>query len=167
MTEYTTKDEFESIDAEFDACHKIVLACVGNDSPITDEIEEAADRLFDIAIQLGDPLMLAFCLARFSDFVRQKRAPPWVMLEQINDAFLRYRSSEADTLDAAFGLKQNERGRPSRFYDRFVARTHCRVIEYFSQSMGVGKATEKAEELFEEADLRRTYLKYRRLVKSK
>lgn len=167
MTDYTTKDEFAAIDAEFHACYYKMRECLNQDLPITDEIEDAADRMFDIAIQLGDPLMLTYCLIAYGDFVAQHRAPPWSMLEHVKDAFRRCRLGGSVSMDSAFGLKQNEKGRPSRFYDRFIARTHSRVIEYFSQSMGVGKATEKAEELFEEADLRRTYSKYRRFVKSK
>jgi hypothetical protein len=167
MTPYTTKDEFEAVDAEFDACHNKVMRCICDETQIADEIEEAADRMFDISIQLGDPLMLAFCLARFSDFIQQRRAPPWAMLEQVNDAFNRYRSPGGGSLEAAFGLKQSKQGRPARWRERIVARTHSRMIEYFTQSMSDGEAIAKAEEHFGKPDLRRAYQRYRRIVKRK
>jgi hypothetical protein len=164
---YETKDKFEAIDAEFNATHVKVLICVCDNAPITEEIEEAADRMFDIALQLGDPLMLALCLARFEDFIKQRRPPPWTMLEHVNDAFHRYRASGGGSMDAAFGLKQTERMRPNRWLAREVSRTQSRFIEYFTQTMSDSKAIAKAEQFFNKPDLRRTYAKYRRIIKRK
>lgn len=169
MTEYTTDDEFEAIDAEFEACHTKILRCIHDKTPITMEIEEAADRMLDIAIyELGDPDMLAFCMSLFDDFLKQGRVPPLPMLEHLNEAFKRYRAPGGTSLDAAFGLKRPTKGQPQRWVKRLQARTRSRVVEYFANELkSESKAIGIAKELFGEKEIKRDYKKYRRIVKSK
>lgn len=167
MTATPTSDEFESFDTEFEEASRKIGLCLENQTPITDEIEEAADRQFDIAIQLGDRAMLMVCLAGFARFVEHNRTPPWAMLAQLHDAFRRFGIGDCDTIDAAFGLKQTQKGRPSRWPNRVIARFKAGLVESLVAPLGVNKARETIEELLDEPDLRRTHSKYRRIVKRK
>lgn len=169
MTEYTTEDEFEAIDAEFERCWLKVTICIMEGSPITNEVDEAADRMLDIAIyELGDPSMLAFCMSLFDGFLEHGRIPPLPMIEHMNEAFKRYRSPEGTTLDAAFGLKRTMKGQPTRWSKRAPARTRSRVVEYLSNELkSDSKAIGLAKQMFGEKGIERDYRKYRRIVKSK
>lgn len=157
--------DFTLFDQEFDDAHKQVLVCSADPTaPITDAVELAADRMFDIAIQLGDQLMLAFCFARFDDFMRQGRTPPRTMLEHVNEAGRRFRSGDK-SLDAAFGLKHPRRGRPPSWLGRQIGRTvACVIASYLHDGIATNEtdATARAEEFFRRSDLRRTWRKYRK-----
>lgn len=163
----TTQDNFGAFDAEFAAAFLKVSSCRADQTPINEEIETAADTMFDIAIQLGDPDMLSMCFAVFAGFIEQRRAPPWTMLEHVHDAFRRYRVADCDTLDAAFGLKQAKKGQPSRWVKRVRDRFQSGLVWSLVEPLGANKARETVEELLDEPDLRRVYAKYRMIVKGK
>jgi hypothetical protein len=163
---FSTGDEFAVIDEEFENAHHEVLACVCNPkSAITPSVEDASDLMFDIAIQLGDKTMLAFCFGRFNDFITQGRPPPRAMLEHINDAFTRFRSGVP--IDAAFGLKHSKRKRPPSWKKRLEDRTAASVIAHFVIKKGSETAgREEAEDVLKRPDLRRIWKKYRRIKKA-
>jgi hypothetical protein len=165
--EYSTNDEHARLDEAFDAAHDAVTRCIVSNAEITDEVEEAADAMFDISVQLGDRLMLAFCFARYDDFVRARRAPPWAMLEHIGDALTRYRSHGGTTLDAAFGLAKSGKGRPPSWLERLQNRTASDFIAHLVMEKGLSenKAIAQAEDFFKRGDLRDVWLKFRRIVK--
>jgi hypothetical protein len=168
MNDRIKSDDFARPDKEFDSAHNTVMAFINSGrAEITPEVEDAADLMFDIAIQLGDALMLACCLARFDDFVRARRTPPWSMLEHINDAFTRYRGSGAATLNAAFGLQKEGKGRPPSWKVRLTNRTAASFIAYEIMTNGLSetKAIEKAEERLKRGDLRDVWRQYRKIVK--
>jgi hypothetical protein len=165
--EYSTNDAHASMDEEFEMAHDTILRCITSNAEITNEVEEAADRMFDIAIQLGDRLMLGLCFARYDDFVNARSAPPWVMLAHIGDAFRRYRAHGSTTLDAAFGLAKGGKGRPPSWLERQQNRTASSFIAYLVMEKGLSenKAIAQAEDFFKRGDLRDVWKKFRRIVK--
>lgn len=165
--EYSTNDVHARMDDEFEAAHNVVFICGCGTAEVSPEVEEAADRMFDIAIQLGDRDMLKLCFARYDDFVKARRAPPWAMLAHIGDAFTRYRSHGNTTLDAAFGLAKSGKGRPPSWSERLQNRTASNFIAYLvmEKDLSQNKAIAQAEDFFKRGDLRDVWKKFRRIVK--
>ena len=168
----TEKDEFEEIDRAFGQAFMTVHACVLKGQPVTDDIEEAVDTMFDLAFRQADPSMLKMCVGVcFDHFIDQKRRPPWAALEHIKDAFRRWQKPEAPSLNAAFGMNQDGRGARSRWEDRVAKRLHFLWMDMLTderspEKLSVEAAAAKVEDLLRVKDLKRSYSKHRRKVKS-
>jgi hypothetical protein len=116
--------------------------------------------------------MLQICVSVcFDHFIDQKRRPPWAALEHIKDAFRRWQTPEAPSLDAAFGMDQAGRGARSRWRDRGQKRAHFVWMDLLTddrspEKLSVEAAAEVVEDVWHAKDMKRSYSKHRRKVKS-
>ena len=156
----------DSIDADFERHHKAILqniAGVIDDDTADDE----AKKLTKLALSSGDQLMLACLFARFDDYLNAGRVPPNAMLVGISEAFSKFRSGM--TMDEAFGLKKQGRGKPASYLRREIARTHAAAV---AALIGRDETLEVACEMvaenksvghgFSESQIKRNYLKYKK-----
>lgn len=167
----TEKDGLEEIDRAFEQAMMTVLNCSFEDRPITDDVEEAVDTMFDLAFQQADPSMLHACMGVcFKDFINQKRRPPWAALEHIKGAFQRWQNPEAPSLNAAFGMNQDGRGARSLWEDRLQKDVLFRWMDMLTdnrnpEKLSVEAAAAELEDFWHAKDMKRSYNKYRQKVK--
>lgn len=163
----TNKDGFYDIDKEFGEAFRVVAECAVNaDRPVTAQVEDAADRMFDLAIQQADPTMLSAAItAGFSRFVEDGRAPPSTALEHIKDGFARW-ASGSHSMDAAFCMKQDKRGKRSVWATRARKRAGVVLMEMVrEEGISIPKAAERLEDATGARDMERAYNIYAMKVK--
>jgi len=165
------RDPDAALDAEFHRAHITVRQHEGN-ADITNEVIKASARMIEIANEKGDPLMWAFVFAAMDDFIKNGAYPPFPLIAGINEAFTKFRGP-IKSLDEAFGMNKLTKGRPVRMLQREIARTRASVVSNFIQKgdtleVAVEKAASggirKALGGVSEAQMKRDYLKYRRII---
>lgn len=143
MEEYETKDEFYEADKAFFEAHSVLLSGVG-------DLEKAAATVTEYALKSGDRGALAFFLACFADFVDAGKIPPMPMLEGLRDVFNAFRGGGCASMNDAFALSRDGKGRPKQtlsIFDREWARTNANMVVHFHVNHGdsLEVAKEKTE----------------------
>lgn len=173
----------ESDFRDFEAAMMTLAAAVCSEDFDPDESNDAAGVATRLAIQCGDPHMIALVLARFSDFVARGLPPPQSMLSELAKVFDLWRASgsmDGASLLAAFGIARSARGRPrasylARIRDSIIARDVARSIKSLgSLELAVEDVSARRRKLGRrlggpksESSVKQAYLRVRRLIKSK
>lgn len=165
-TDYATRDEFADEDDEFLRAHDVIARDLK--TPLDSRtVEDAALSLARLALHSGDRIMLSFFLARLDDYGRAGRPAPLLMQQAVTQAFERFQRGAS--MDEAFGLKQERRGRKSDLRKRLWARFNAAHV---SAELDKGASLEIAIENVSkfrrrsESQIKRDYLRYRRRIKS-
>lgn len=147
-----TAEDLNRLDSEFLELWEVVCRRAKGESIYPDlPIDGKADRMFDIAFQLGDRDMMKFCFAAFGLFVEQGVTPPPSMMGHISDAFGRFQT--LNSLDDAFGLKTGRRGHPKRLMSRHRDAFTMQGYSILRSRLSKTEAILKLEEILDVTDL--------------
>ncbi|WP_454438361.1 hypothetical protein [Thauera mechernichensis] len=164
--DHDQRDEFATDDAEFGQALAIIMQDLS--TPLAPQVVEAAAKaLSRLAVSSGDRLKLSCFLARFDDYLQAGRAAPLPIQQAIRQAFMRFRSGTS--MDDAFGLKADRRGRKPSWGVREWARTNANLVAFWvSKGSTLEVAVERVAEFREQSEgqIKRDYLRYRRRIKS-
>jgi len=110
------EDKYDDADRAFLQAHAVLMAGVG-------DLENAANTVTKYALTSGDPLALAFFLARFADFIEDGKLPPTPMQKGFRAVI--------NTLSPS-RTKGKGRGRPKMtLLGREWAKSHANIVASF------------------------------------
>lgn len=145
-------EDLRKLDEEFTELADVVFRGAEGRLEFHDtKIDDRADRMFDIALQLGDRDMLNICFDVFNVFVMNKRPPPWTVMEHIRAGFKRF--DDCRDLNEAFGLKTGKRGAPVFYLKRLEERGLHLSYKVLLRGNSKTQALRKLEEITGRSDL--------------
>lgn len=120
------------LDEEFFKAHAVLMH---SSDPAA--LDQAASVAVEIALKLGDRLMLACLFGRLGDFASEGRYMPPALVRGVVAAYDRY----------GLNLKRRGPGKPVESGQREWARTNARLVEhYYSRCGNLDAAAEMASE---------------------
>ncbi|MDP1557843.1 MAG: hypothetical protein Q8K59_11090 [Nitrosomonas sp.] len=118
----------------------------------------------EYALQSGDRVALSSFIARFNEF----ETPPAIMVKAVGSVLEKYRC-DIVSMDEAFNLRRDRKGRPDSLLNREWAKTDASMVaRWRSKGLSLEEATWKTTqfrnvhgEVTSETTVRRNYRKYR------